>query len=148
MTFTIRQSRKEDADKLINVWCHAVDATHAFLTVADRQEIEIQVRHFLPDAPLWVAVATDDKPVAFMLLSESHMDALFVDPDVHGQGVGRMMIHHALSLASSLTTDVNEQNDQAVGFYKRMGFVVTGHSATDDHGRPYPLLHLRYQGEN
>ena len=146
MTFTIRQSRKEEAESLINLWCRAVDATHSFLTVADRQEIEGQVRHFLPDAPLWVAVAADDKPVAFMLLSGSHMDALFVDPVCHGKGIGRRMIHHALSLMPALTTDVNEQNEQAVGFYQKIGFTVTGRSATDDHGRPYPLLHLRYQG--
>ncbi len=27
-----------------------------------------------------------------------------------------------------MTTDVNEQNERAVGFYERMGFVRTGHS--------------------
>jgi len=38
--------------------------------------------------------------------------------------------------------DVNEQNDQAVGFYRKMGFTETGRSPTDDDGRPYPLLHM------
>jgi putative acetyltransferase len=36
--------------------------------------------------------------------------------------------------------DVNEQNGQAVGFYQRMGFVVTGRHETDGLGKPYPLL--------
>lgn len=40
------------------------------------------------------------------------------------------------------TVDVNEQNTQAVGFYARAGFTVTGRSPVDDEGRPYPLLHL------
>jgi putative acetyltransferase len=40
--------------------------------------------------------------------------------------VGKLLIEHALSLAPKLTTNVNEQNEQAVGFYKKMGFKVTG----------------------
>ncbi|MDI5419234.1 GNAT family N-acetyltransferase, partial [Salmonella enterica subsp. enterica serovar Kentucky] len=41
---------------------------------------------------------------------------------------------HALTLAPGLTTNVNEQNTQAVGFYKKMGFKVTGRSEVDDLG--------------
>ncbi|STS60094.1 Histone acetyltransferase HPA2 [Klebsiella pneumoniae] len=33
-----------------------------------------------------------------MLLTGDHMDALFVDPDVRGCGVGKLLIEHALSL--------------------------------------------------
>ncbi len=36
---------------------------------------------------------------------------------------------------------------QAVGFYKKMGFKVTGRSEVDDLGKPYPLLNLAYVGE-
>jgi putative acetyltransferase len=39
--------------------------------------------------------------------------------------------------------DVNEQNDQAVGFYRHMGFEVTGRSAVDDLGQPFPVLHMK-----
>ena len=45
-----------------------------------------------------------------------------------------------------LTTTVNEQNEQAVGFYKKVGFKVTGRSEVDDLGKPYPLLNLAYVG--
>ena len=38
--------------------------------------------------------------------------------------------------------DVNEQNEQAVGFYLKMGFTVTGRSPLDAQGKPYPLLHM------
>ncbi|GGD37370.1 acetyltransferase [Franconibacter pulveris 601] len=145
MSITIRRARRDEGEALGDIWCRSVDATHTFLQPADRIEIEKQVRAFLPDAPLWVAVTSDDAPVAFMLLSGAHMHALFVDPDFRGKGVGRMLIAHALSYAPELTTDVNEQNVQAVVFYQKMGFSVTGRSERDSEGRPYPLLHLRYQ---
>lgn len=75
------------------------------------------------------------------------MEALFIDPDVRGSGIGRQLLQYGLSSHGPLTTDVNMQNSQAVGFYKRMGFVETGRSEADSQGRPYPLIHLRYQGQ-
>lgn len=142
MALTIRRSRRDEGEKLVSIWCRSVDATHHFLPPDYRIELEELVRSFLPEAPLWVAVTEKDEPVAFMLLTGQHIDALFVDPDMRGSGVGKLLIEHALSLASTLTTDVNEQNDQAVGFYKKMGFKVTGRTEVDDLGRPYPLLKL------
>ncbi|HBR5334207.1 TPA: acetyltransferase [Klebsiella pneumoniae] len=145
MVINIRRSRPDEGDKLTAIWCRSVDATHDFLTKAYRKELEEMVRAFLPEAPLWVAVSTEDQPIAFMLLTGDHMDALFVDPDVRGCGVGKLLIEHALALTPKLTTNVNEQNEQAVGFYQKMGFRVTGRSETDDLGQPYPLLNLMYE---
>lgn len=70
------------------------------------------------------------------------MEALFIDPVSRGEGVGRALVQHALSLRSTIFTDVNEQNLQAVGFYEHLGFVPIGRSERDGQGRPYPLIHL------
>lgn len=143
---TIRRSRPEDGPRVVAIWRAAIDATHDFLTPEHRAEIDLLVQDFLPKADLWLAVDADDRAVGFMLASDGHMHALFVDPAEHGAGVGRALVAHALAESPSLTTDVNEQNPQALGFYRRLGFVVTGRSETDDQGRPYPLLHLRHRG--
>lgn len=129
----------------MEIWRAAVDATHDFLDPADRVEIESLVRGFLPDAPLWLAVDGQDIPVAFMLIDEGHMEALFVDPQCRGSGVGAALVRHGLALHPSMTTDVNEQNGQAVGFYEHMGFQPTGRFPLDGQGRPYPLVHLAYR---
>ncbi|TYG04539.1 acetyltransferase [Klebsiella grimontii] len=145
MVISIRRSRHDEGEKLVAIWRRSVDATHDFLSKEYRVELETLVSSFLPEAPLWVAVTDKDEPVAFMLLTGEHMDALFVDPTVRGCGVGKLLIEHALTLAPKLTTNVNEQNEQAVGFYQKMGFKVTGRSETDDLGKPYPLLHLVHE---
>lgn len=44
--------------------------------------------------------------------------------------------------------DVNEQNEQAVGFYKRMGFTVIGRTGMDGLGKPYPLLQTKLVAES
>jgi putative acetyltransferase len=97
---------------------------------------------FLPNAVLWLAVDDRDRPMGFLVMEAAKIEALFVDPTVHGQGYGSMLVDHAASTATNLTVDANEQASNAVAFYLSRGFRVVGRSATDDDGRPYPLVHL------
>jgi putative acetyltransferase len=53
------------------------------------------------------------------------------------------LIRHAVDELHATELHVNEQNDQALGFYLRMGFEVIGRSDLDGMGKPYPLLHMR-----
>jgi len=144
--YNLRPSRPEDGVALVDLWRRSVDATHHFLSAEDRNAIDAEVCDFLPHAPMTVAVDENDKPYGFMLIDGAHMEALFIDPDVRGTGIGRQLLQYGLSLHGDLSTDVNVQNSQAVGFYQRMGFVETGRSEVDSRGRPYPLIHLRFQG--
>jgi putative acetyltransferase len=135
--FIIRPSRPDEGTRIIEIWRGAVNATHDFLMPEDRLAIDEMVCGFLP-------VDEHDYPLAFMLIDEGHMEALFVDPARRGSGIGAALVKHGLSLHPKMTTDVNEQNAQAVRFYERMGFKQTGRSPIDGQGRPYPLIHLVY----
>jgi putative acetyltransferase len=146
MEIKIRASRPEDGARVMTIWRTAVDVTHDFLSAADRVEIEKMVLEFLPQASMFLAVTDTDDVVGFMLLSDAHMEALFVDPQYHGKGIGQFLVQYGLALYPTMTTDVNEQNSQAFAFYERMRFVRTGRSDTDSEGRPYPLIHLQHKG--
>ena len=140
---TIRKSNISDGPRVLQIWREAVDATHDFLKPEDRAAIEQELSRFQPTAPLWLATDAVGHVTGFMLLHDSHMEALFIDPANRGQGIGRALVDHACSLHPILSTDVNEQNAQAAGFYCHLGFVATGRSERDGQGRPYPLIHLR-----
>jgi putative acetyltransferase len=141
---SIRAKTHADVPALFDIWRRAVIATHHFLSAADFAEIEALVRDiYLPAAELWVAADESAPPVGFIGLSGAHIDALFVAPNAHGRGVGRRLVEHARGMPRPLSVDVNEQNEGALAFYRRLGFRVSGRSPTDDQGRPYPLLHLR-----
>lgn len=135
-------SYPSEGPEIVRVWKNSVDATHDFLTAADRQEIEKEVICFFSETPVWVATNQEDHPLGFMFLHDGHLEALFVDASTRGLGVGKHFISHALALHPDLSVDVNEQNHQAVGFYRHMGFQVTGRSERDSQGRSYPLLHF------
>jgi putative acetyltransferase len=130
---------------LVDVWLRAVRATHTFLTEDD-------IQHFLPfvreelasdKAEIWVLESGDGATIGFMVLSGDKMEALFLDPDQHRRGGGRLLVEHAQRLRGELTVDVNEQNPAARRFYEACGFVAEGRSERDGMGLPFPLVHMR-----
>ena len=60
------------------------------------------------------------------------LDGLFVEPDLWGRGVGRALIADALAQARRDGTGNMEviANPRAEGFYKKLGFAVTGRTET------------------
>lgn len=88
------------------------------------------------------------EPVGFMGLNGNKLEALFILPSRFRQGYGKLMLKHARQLKGALEVDVNEQNPNAVKFYLSNGFSVTGRSAVDAQGRPFPLLHLNENASN
>jgi putative acetyltransferase len=143
----IRTGGPDDVPRALEIWRAAVGATHGFLTPEDRAEIDVMVaKDFLPNALLWLAVDDADRALGFLVMDGEMIDALFVDPAVHGRGIGTALLAHALTLAPHATVDASEQASNALPFYEARGFVRTGRSETDPQGRPYPLIHLRYAG--
>jgi putative acetyltransferase len=139
----IRRGAPEDVPRALEIWRTAVDATHGFLTPEDRAEIDAMVaEQFLPNAELWLATDDRDLPVGFLVMGGTEIDALFVDPQFHGQGIGTALLEHALTLSPDATVDASEQATNALPFYLSRGFRIVGRSETDPQGRPYPLIHL------
>jgi putative acetyltransferase len=147
LTPRVRRRRADETERLFDIWHRAVAATHSFLAPDDFRTIATVVREqYLPTAELWVAVDHADRPLGFLGMTGSAVDALFVDPDEHGRGIGRALMAHAAGLADRISLDVNEQNETALAFYRRLGFEVVGRSERDGAGMPYPLLHLKARG--
>lgn len=143
----IRAGSPADVSRALEIWRAAVDATHGFLTPDDRDEIDRMVaQQFLPQAELWLAEDGDGCVLGSLVMEGEEIDALFVDPAVHGQGCGTALVQHALILSPHATVEASEQASNALPFYEARGFVRIGRSETDPQGRPYPLVRLRYAG--
>ena len=140
----VRKGTAADAPRALGIWRAAVDATHGFLSHEHRAEIDDLVREWLPGVELWIAEDEAGRSVGFLVMDGDLIDALFVDPAVHGKGYGSALLANALILAPEATVDASEQATNAVPFYEARGFVRTGRSETDPQGRPYPLIHLKY----
>ena len=129
-----------DFAALLAVWESSVRATHDFLAEADIVALRPQVLEGLEAVSLWI-VREGGKIAGFAGIHGDMLEMLFVSAEARGQGIGRALMRRALDQGVT-RVDVNEQNPLAVGFYRRMGFAVTGRSVLDGQGRPFPLLHM------
>ena len=138
----------EEYPRLVQVWRSAVDATHQFLAEEHRVEIESRLASdYLPQVDLHVA-ERGGVPVGFAGVSGESLEMLFVDARQRGHGIGTALLSFVVAERGVTTVDVNEQNAQAVEFYRRRGFTLVGRSELDDQGRPYPILHMALRGED
>ena len=140
----VRPGAESDRPDLVRIWRRAVEATHGFLTPSDIDEIEHQIRAaVLPALTLSVARRRDDDLVGWIGVHGTRVEALFVDPTAHRQGVGSALLDSATAAMPQVELDVNEQNPSALRFYERHGFVRVGRSERDGEGRPFPVVHMR-----
>ena len=132
-----------DFDALTALWEASVRATHHFLDEAYIRYLKPLIRNeYLKSVELYGLRGNDGAIVAFMGVSERKIEMLFVDPAFREMGLGRHLVEYAIDRLHVTRVDVNEQNEQAAGFYARLGFRYVSRSETDGSGRPYPILHL------
>jgi putative acetyltransferase len=133
--------------RVVEVWEASVRATHHFVSEADIEFFRPLVRDGLNHVPALIGMRDETGQVAgFVGVADGKVEMLFLHPDARGQGIGRRLLTYAITALGATSLDVNEQNEQAVGFYLHMGFEVIGRSELDGTGKPYPLLHMRYAG--
>lgn len=134
-----------DRQRLTEVWEAAVRATHHFLGEDDIQFFKPLVRDaYLDSVRLACLRDAQGRILGFVGTADDKVEMLFVDPACHGRGIGRALMAHALA-GGARSVDVNEQNPQAVGFYRHLGFVQYARSEVDGSGKPFPILHLRLE---
>jgi putative acetyltransferase len=138
----LRPASPRDVEALVRVWRRAVEATHHFLAAGDVDRYEPVVRAALPGLEVVVAERAG-RVRGFAAADVGRVEMLFVDPDVHGTGVGSALLARVTQGWPVVDLDVNEGNPGARAFYARRGFVVVGRSPVDGQGGPHPLLHLR-----
>ena len=120
----IRRYQEKDLPELLEVWRRASLVAHSFLP-ADfiLDEAEKIPTIYVPAAEIWVYVL-NEMVVGFIALGDTEVVAIFVDPDYHGQGIGRALMDHARSLRGELLVDVFKLNQVGRRFYERYGFKV------------------------
>ena len=132
-----------DYPRVVEVWEASVRATHHFVAESDIQFFRPIVSEVLPKLDVFCMRDSEGLVVGYVAVADKEVQMLFIHPDYRGQGVGRKLLIYAIEQLGANRLSVNEQNEQAVGFYKRMGLEVVGRSELDGFGKPYPLLHMR-----
>jgi putative acetyltransferase len=138
----ILQPSISDFDALTELWEASVRATHIFLKEGDIKFFKPLVRSQYLAAVNLYCIKNNNTIKGFIGTMDNSIEMLFVHPSARGTGIGKVLLQFALKELQCTKVDVNEQNEQAVGFYLKQGFTITGRSETDAMGKPYPILHM------
>jgi|SRR5690606_15214568 len=149
MTFRVREANPADAQ----VICDLLQAVTP-LVVPDRSDPEamkflesfsqaaVADRLAAPCYSHWVAECGPDFCGYIATRDRSHLYHLFVRPDLHGQGIGRLLWQHLLRVGGPGPYTVNS-TVSAVGVYRSFGFVPSGE--LQSHRCP-PYVPMAYTG--
>src|SRR5688500_870154 len=142
-TITIQKATEAHHEAITNVWEESVRATHHFLKEEDIDTFKPLVQHqFLKVVDLYFTMDKEGTINGFLGALNGKIEMLFIQPQARGTGIGKQLLQYAVTQLDCTLVDVNEQNNQAVGFYKHCGFTVVGRSEKDGLGMPYPILHM------
>ena len=142
--YEVTQREPQLIHQFTAIWEDSVRASHLFLSEAEIQEIKAYVPQALTGVSrLLVAERAPGQPVAFMGIEGPRLEMLFLSPAERGAGLGRQLLEYGIRHYHLQELTVNEQNPQAVGFYRHMGFETYRRTDCDEQGGPYPLLYMK-----
>lgn len=143
MNFLIDNIPESDYPEVVEVWEASVRATHHFLKEED-------IAYFKPLILMVYLKAVDlrcvrnehHRIIGFLGVADGKIEMLFIHPEARGKGIGKILVRYALDEMQVTKVDVNEQNEQAVGFYEHIGFKTVSRAEVDGLGKPYPILSM------
>ena len=138
----IRKIKVTDYPRLIEIWESAVLSTHDFL----KEEDFLYYKEQLPVYFQYVTLFGFEQEGILIGLWELQKEILkcclltiIITKHRNWEKTG-YLCHKSFA---GNEVDVNEQNIQAVGFYKYIGFNVYKRSDLDGEGKEYPILHMQ-----
>lgn len=118
-------------------------ATHDFLPEENINTLKpLILEHYFDAVELRVAKNNHNQIVGFIGVADRNIEMLFISPDQRNLGIGSLLLKDSIEHQAAFKVDVNEQNQDAVGFYQHFGFIIVGSSPIDGQGNPFPLLHM------
>ncbi|MFD0700999.1 GNAT family N-acetyltransferase [Myroides pelagicus] len=137
----IRRVKVTDYPRLMEIWESSVLNTHDFLKKEDFFYYKENIPIYFEHVQLW-GYEEQGVLMGFMGLAEDSLEMLFIHAEARGRGIGKVLVAFGRQKFGITKVDVNEQNEQAIGFYEHLGFGVVGRSQEDGSGKPYPVLHM------
>ncbi|MCK0190634.1 GNAT family N-acetyltransferase [Arenibacter sp. F20364] len=143
MAHYIDKVEKAEFPEVVAVWEASVRATHHFLKEEDILYFKpLILNEYLSAVQLRCIRGHGKQIIGFLGTAERNLEMLFIHPEYRGRGLGKTLLAYSIHELNVYKVDVNEQNHQAVEFYRHSGFTTIGRSELDASGKPYPILHM------
>lgn len=122
----IRNYRKNELEEMIRIWYEASITAHSFIPASFWASQKGSMKEkYLPLAENFI-FEEERQLAGFISLVGERVCALFVAPEMQGRGIGRALLEHAKILKGRLSLRVYRENERALSFYEKCGFVAVG----------------------
>ncbi len=137
--------RPEHRQAIADLWVEAWTAAYPAIDFAARRGWLLDRLERMAAGGTRILVAeADGAPAGFVTVGpEGWIDQMLVGLGFQGRGVATALMAAAKEASpAGLDLDVNADNGRAIAFYRREGFVTTGHRLNEQ-GRPIDLMAWR-----
>ncbi|RXA20841.1 N-acetyltransferase [Methanosarcina sp. MSH10X1] len=122
----IRSYGKNDLEAMVKIWYEASVTAHSFVPASFWASQKNAMKEtYLPLAENFI-FEEHGQPAGFISLVGEKVCALFVAPEMQGRGIGRTLLEYAKTLKGRLCLKVYRENERALHFYEKCGFVAAG----------------------
>jgi putative acetyltransferase len=144
---TLRRYHPRDEDASVALWLRTWQKAYPELDFAERLDWwrERWRNELLPTAEVVIAEADGDV-IGFVTVDPRtlYLDQIVVAPEHWRSSVGSALIAKAKRISpAGLDLDVNIDNVRAIGFYRRLGFLITGAGVNPISGKPVHRMSWR-----
>lgn len=131
----IRELKSEEINEIMEIWKEATIDAHKFIPKDYwLKNYNVVKEVYIPMAKTFVYLE-EEKIVGFIsIIEDEFIGALFIDVNYQGRGVGTKLIEFVKDKYVKLSLAVYVDNNKAVEFYKRCGFVIESTGANEDSG--------------
>ena len=128
----IIEAKENEYKTLTEIWEDSVRATHTFLEESHINFFRPKIlNEYLYAVKLYVYKDEFGNILGFTGIDENKVEMLFIKSKYFKKGIGKKLLEYVI------------KNQNAVNFYKYMGFEVINRSEKDGFGKPFPLLHMK-----
>jgi len=139
----IRNYRETDLEEIVNLWYDASVLAHSFIPSSfwalNQSAMKEKYLQFSEN----FVFEEEGKVAGFISLVEERICALFVAPEMQERGIGRALIEHAMILKGNLALKVYRENENALRFYEKRGFVAVEEEIDEFTGCVQILMELK-----
>ncbi len=135
-------------EELLSVWDDSVLGSYDYIL---EEEITLFKRFIVeqvfPSVSLHCVKDRNGSISAFIGSKNNKVEMLFVKNALIGNGLGKKLLQYAVLELSCNKVDVNEENKQAIAFYKRMVFLTESRSLKTGKASTFNVLHMQLAGQ-
>lgn len=126
----IRKFEKKDINAIMRIWKNENIRTHNFISKEYWKNNYKYVKDILPDADIYVYIL-DEQIVGFVGLNNNYVEGIFVDVNNQHKGIGTALLDKIKEYKESLTLSVYKKNVNAIKFYEKNNFIITGENTNE-----------------